>query len=336
MSGERHEQVVAEDEAGIRLDRWFKRHYPDLSHGALQKLLRTGQARVDGKRAESSTRLEAGQKLRVPPQVVNPPPPDPAKASKRAGREVEMLRRMILFEDDDVIALNKPAGLAVQGGTGLKENLDDMLEALAKKGQGKPKLVHRLDRDTSGVLLVARTAFAASRLTEAFRERETRKIYWGVTVGVPKPLSGKIAAPLVKQGETMRLATEEEIKDSRRKDYHGGVKSATSLYQVAERAAKTAAFVALWPLSGRTHQLRAHMACVGTPLLGDRLYGAEAQTDLPLDELGRGLHLHARRLVIPHPRRGVIDVVAPLGAEMRKTWAWFRFDPNEETEFAEE
>ncbi|MER2519362.1 MAG: RluA family pseudouridine synthase [Bdellovibrionales bacterium] len=336
MSGAGHEQEVEADEAGIRLDRWFKRHHPTLSHSALQKLLRTGQVRVDGKRAESSTRLEAAQKLRVPPQVLTPPPPDPAKVIRRVGREVELLRKMILFEDDDVIALNKPAGLAVQGGTGLKENLDDMLEALAKKGQGKPKLVHRIDRDTSGVLLVARSAFAAMRLTEAFRERETRKIYWGVTVGVPKPPSGKVAAHLIKQGETMRLATEDEIKDSRRKDYHGGVKTATTLYQVVDRAAKKASFIAMWPLSGRTHQLRVHMAYVGTPLLGDRLYGADASAGLPLDELGSGLHLHARRLVIPHPRRGVIDVTAPLGPEMRKTWDWFHFDPNEETEFVED
>lgn len=338
MTESRRERSVEADESGIRLDRWFKRHYPGLTHVALQKLLRTGQVRVDGKRAEASARLESGQKLRIPPQA-EAPPPAPAgdsRSGKRSSRESDMLRRMILFEDDDVIALNKPAGLAVQGGTGLKENLDDMLGLLAAKGQGKPKLVHRLDRDTSGVLLVARTAFAASRLAESFRGRDTRKIYWGVTVGVPKPLSGKIAAPLVKHGETMRIATEEEVRESRRKDYRGGVKSATSLYQTVERAAKKASFVALWPLSGRTHQLRAHMAHIGAPLLGDRLYGAEAQTDLPLDELGRGLHLHARRLVIPHPRRGTIDVTAPLGPEMRKTWDWFRFDPNEEAEFAEE
>jgi 23S rRNA pseudouridine955/2504/2580 synthase len=313
--------TVSVDEAGIRLDRWFKRHFPALGHGALQKLLRTGQVRVAGKRAEANARLEAGQEIRVPPQAVLAPKPEDKE--KRAARETQQLKKLVLYEDDDVIAINKPPGLAVQGGTGLRENLDDMLVGLARKGDKKPKLVHRLDRDTSGVLLLARNAFAATKLTEAFRQRATQKIYWGVTIGVPKLPRGKISAPLVKHGEIMTIAeTEEEEEEA---------KSATTLYQVMERAAKLAAFVALWPVTGRTHQLRVHMAHIGTPLAGDPLYG-DRQV---LPEMGQGLHLHARRIVIPHPRRGVIDVVAPLPLEMQKTWTWFGFDANAEADFSD-
>lgn len=318
-------RTVSADEADIRLDRWFQRHFKSLTHGQLQKLLRTGQVRVDGKRAEASKRLAAGQEIRVPPQILNPSKEvKQIKAEVKVSRETERLKKLIIFEDDDVLVLNKPAGLAVQGGTGLKENLDDMLHALSRKGEGKPKLVHRLDRDTSGVLILARNAFAATKLTAAFRARDTQKIYWGVTLGVPKPEKGRIDAPLVKQGEIMVVAEKDDEEEA---------KSAATLYQVVESVKKQAAFVAMWPLTGRTHQLRVHMASIlKTPLLGDPLYGREAEK-LPPESLGKGLHLHARRLVIPHPRRGVIDVVAPLGAEMMKTWKWFNFDANADTSF---
>jgi 23S rRNA pseudouridine955/2504/2580 synthase len=321
----RKEMGVTADEAGIRLDRWFKRHFAGINHGQLQKLLRTGQVRVDGKRAEASTRLAAGQNIRVPPQALNAPPP--GEIAKRAARETQHLKKLVLYEDDDVIALNKPPGLAVQGGTGLREHLDEMIVALARKGQSKPKLVHRLDRDTSGVLLLARNAFAATKLTEAFRHRETEKIYWAVTVGVPKPARGKIVAPLVKQGELMRV-TENEEEDEE-------AKSATTLYQIVESAKNLAAFVALWPVTGRTHQLRVHMQYIGTPILGDRLYGDGKGLALPVDELGKGLHLHARKLILPHPRRGVLDLVAPLPPEMQQTWRWFGFDAQAEPDFSD-
>ena len=314
------EHNVTEDEAGIRLDRWFKRHFPGLSHGQLQKMLRTGQVRVAGKRADSATRLEAGQAIRVPPQAAATPVKE---IEKKSARVVAKLKKMIIYEDEDVIALNKPAGLAVQGGTGLKENLDDMLAGLASE-QGKPKLVHRLDRDTSGVLLVARNAFAAAKLTEAFRDRETQKIYWALTMGVPKPGKGRIDVPLYKDIEIMRVA-ERERDDA---------KDAVTVYETVESVAGQAAFVALWPVTGRTHQLRVHLAHIGMPILGDRLYGTGRATNLPLDELGQGLHLHARRLIIPHPRRGLIDVTAPLGPAMRKSWKWFNFDTDAAADFA--
>jgi 23S rRNA pseudouridine955/2504/2580 synthase len=314
-------RTVTGDEAGLRLDRWFRRHFPDVTQGQLQKLLRTGQVRVNGKRAEASRRLEAGQDIRVPPRVLAPPK---AVAEKKSSRDADRLKKLVIFEDDDVIVLNKPAGLAVQGGTGLKENLDDMLRGLSREGQGKPKLVHRLDRDTSGVLILARNSFAAAKLTAAFRARDTQKIYWGVTLGVPRPERGRIDAPLMKRGETMIVAESDEDEEE--------AKSASTLYQVVESAKKQAAFVAMWPLTGRTHQLRAHMAYLKTPLIGDRLYGRDVEA-LPAEALGAGLHLHARRLMIPHPRRGMIDVIAPLGPEMRKTWKWFGFDANIDAEF---
>ena len=310
-------RTVTPDEAGIRLDRWFRRHFPALTQGQLQKLLRTGQVRVGGKRAETSFRVEAGQEIRVPPQAFAPPKPASGTIDQR---EAAKLKKLVLFEDADVIVLNKPAGLAVQGGTGLKENLDDMMVALARPGDGKPKLVHRLDRDTSGVLILARNSFAAQRLTAAFRARDTKKIYWGVTLGVPKPEKGRIDAPLSKKGETMVVDMDDESEEA---------KSAATLYQVVESAKKQAAFVAMWPLTGRTHQLRVHMTVLNTPLIGDRLYGRDVE-NLPPESVGKGLHLHARQLVIPHPRRGVIDVSAPLGPDMQKTWKWFGFDANAE------
>ena len=317
--------TVSDDESGIRLDRWFKRHFPTLTHGQLQKLLRTGQVRVAGKRADASARLEAGQEIRVPPQVATPTAAIiEAKDERKNTQTAQKLKKLILFQDDDVIVLNKPAGLAVQGGTGLKENLDDMMAALGD-GKTKPKLVHRLDRDTSGVLLVARTTYAASKLTEAFRDRATQKIYWGLTYGVPKPAQGRIDAPLIKDGEIMRIAKKKEEE----------AKTAFTVYQVLESAKGKAAFVAMWPITGRTHQLRVHMAYIGHPLLGDPLYATETPTSLPMDEMGEGLHLHARRLIIPHPRRGMIDVTAPLGDAMRKSWRWFGFDENDKSDFDE-
>lgn len=320
---------VGPDESGLRVDRWFKRHFPALTHGQLQKWLRKGSIRLDGKRTDSGDRIEAGQTFRLPPVLGDPE----AFTAPRAGagrpiRDPSKLKSMILYQDDDVVVLNKPPGLAVQGGTGLKENLDDSLMALSLDGVTRPKLVHRLDRDTSGVLLIARNDFAAAFLSSAFRRRQTRKIYWALTVGVPKPERGMIDAPLIKGGHAMRLAEPDD---------EGDVKSACTLYQVVESAIKKAAFVALWPLTGRTHQLRVHLASLNTPILGDPIYmGEEMQEKLDMlstADLGKGLHLHARRLIIPHPRRGIIDVTAPLSPAMRQSWKWFGFDEKADVTF---
>lgn len=323
-------KVVAEDEADIRLDRWFRRHFPELGHGRLEKLLRTGQIRVDGKRAKAGQRLEPGQSVRVPP--IQEPAPDAAPARARpeprvSDKDARDLLSRVLYRDDDVIAIDKPAGLAVQGGTGTVKHLDAMLDVLRFGAQERPRLVHRLDRDTSGVLLLARNAFAAARLAESFRGKEARKYYWAVTVGVPRPFRGRIDAPLAKEagprGERVALDREEGVK-------------AVSLYAVVEPAGKRAARVALWPLTGRTHQLRVHMAAIGTPILGDGKYGG-AGAFLEGAELPRTLHLHARRIVLPRPRGGrPIDVTAPLAPHLRATWAYFGFDASDDDDpFAE-
>ena len=327
-------RLVAPDEADVRLDRWFKRHFPAISHGQLQKWLRKGEIRVDGKRAESSQRLVAGQSLRLPPQLLheNALTKPPSSEGKRPMRNAEKLKAMVLFQDDDVVVLNKPAGLAVQGGTGLKENLDDSLMIFSVDGKTRPKLVHRLDRDTSGVLLIARNDLAATRLAASFRARTTQKIYWAATMGVPKPAQGRIDAPLIKRGQIMHVVDEEGEDDT-----NPDIKSASTLYKVVESVPKKMAFVALWPLTGRTHQLRVHLAYMGTPIFGDPLYGPkegdETGPDLSTLDIGSGLHLHARRLIIPHPRRGMIDVTAPLGPHMKKTWRCLSFAEKAQVDF---
>lgn len=318
-------RLVTEDEADIRLDRWFKRHYPQIGHGALQKLLRTGQVRVDGKRADANTRLAPGQTLRIPPLPDAPPPVEgaedeaPARQPAFSEKEAAALRGRVLFRDADVIVLDKAAGLAVQGGTGQTKHLDAMLDLLKFDAKERPKLVHRLDKDTSGCLVLARNAFAATRLTESFRSRDARKIYWAITVGVPDPHQGRIDLSLSKEpgagGERMMV----DPKNGQR---------AQTYYNVLEHAHRKAAFVALWPRTGRTHQLRVHMNAIGTPLLGDGKYAGQGAFLEGSANVKRQLHLHARRIIIPHPRGGMIDVTAPLPEHMRPAWDYFGFSAN--------
>lgn len=314
-------KTVAEDEADIRLDRWFRRHYPLVTHGHLERLLRTGQVRVDGKRVKAATRLEPGQSVRVPPLgVADSPVRDmPRAAPAPSKKEEEALQARVLYRDNDVIAFDKPAGLAVQGGTGTTKHLDAMLDALRFGSNERPRLVHRLDKDTSGVLLLARNALAATKLAEAFRSRDTKKIYWAVTVGVPRPFQGKIDLALAKEGSARGERVAEDEDDGKR---------ALTVYSVQENAGKKAAFVALWPRTGRTHQLRVHMNAIGTPILGDGKYGGQGAF-LPGAEVPKKLHLHARRIIIPHPRNSrPIDVTAPLPEHMRTTWSYLGFDPS--------
>jgi 23S rRNA pseudouridine955/2504/2580 synthase len=311
---------VTADEAEQRLDRWFKRRFPDLPHARLERLLRTGQVRVDGKRAKGNLRLEAGQMVRVPPMAEvadGAPAPRAAKPARPAdARALEALRRSVLYRDEEVLAIDKPAGLAVQGGTETVHHLDAMLDGLRFEAKERPRLVHRLDKDTSGVLLLARSAKAAAWLAEAFRRKETRKLYWAVVVGVPRPPEGKIDLALEKAPGRMgeRVVADEEGR------------RAVTHYTVVEHAGNKAAWLALMPVTGRTHQLRVHCAAIGTPILGDGKYGG-AGAFLSGSGLPKQLHLHARRIRVPRPPGGWIDVTAPLPPHMRTTWSFFGFNP---------
>jgi 23S rRNA pseudouridine955/2504/2580 synthase len=325
--------TVTPEEADLRLDRWFRRHYPGLGHGPLEKLLRTGQVRVNGKRAKAALRLESGMEVRVPPldeRASIPAKPTATAAPKISQDDIRELQAAVLYRDKDVIAINKPSGLAVQGGTGTDKHLDGMLDALRFDASERPRLVHRLDRDTSGVLLLARSAASARWLANGFRARTTRKIYWAMVVGVPKIRQGKIDLALAKlpgpAGEKM-VADEDDGK------------RAVTYYTVMEAAGRRAAWLAMMPLTGRTHQLRAHAAALGTPILGDGKYGGQAaffEKDSGTGQAGRQLHLHARELSIPKPGGGLLEVIAPLPPHMRETWKFFGLDPNDRSNpFAE-
>jgi 23S rRNA pseudouridine955/2504/2580 synthase len=304
-------KTVAPGEAELRLDRWFRRHFPAITQGRLQKLLRTGQVRIDGRRAQASARLAAGQTVRVPPLAMALAPsgaPAPIDSNDAA-----FMRRLILHEDDALIVLNKPEGLAVQGGTGTRRHIDGMLGALAEGGE-RPRLVHRLDRDTSGILVVDRTAAAAAKLTRAFQQHRVDKLYWALVIGRPALAAGIIDQPLAKQGGAGRERVEPDEEG----------RSARTAYQTVARAGKVASWLAMKPMTGRTHQLRAHSVVLGTPILGDRKYpGATALAGAP-----EGLMLHAREIRLPHPDGGELSVTAPPSKTLRAGFAWLGFEPD--------
>ncbi len=306
--------TIAADEAEIRLDRWFQRRFPGLGHGRLEKLLRTGQVRVDGQRAKSGQRLVAGQVIRVPP-LAYPPGQAPAARVTVSDADARALTDAVLYLDEDVIVLNKPAGLAVQGGTKLDRHLDAMLDALTFDARERPRLVHRLDKDTSGVLLLGRSAFATAKLAASFRSRAARKCYWALVVGVPKYPQGRVDAPLAKMNGRLGDKVQVDEEDGRR---------AVTYYRVVDSALKKAAWLELEPRTGRTHQLRAHAALLGTPIQGDGKYGGQ-EAYLTGQGVSRKLHLHARAIRVPHPRQGVIQVLAPLPAHIEASFAFFDF-----------
>jgi 23S rRNA pseudouridine955/2504/2580 synthase len=316
--------TVHSSDGSLRLDRWFKRHYPGLGHGRLEKLLRTGRVRVDGKRARSSDRIEPGQAIRVPDLSDLSPPAQPAKMRSRPVDQA-LLYEAILYRDEAVIVLNKPPGLAVQGGTATERHLDGLLDELRFGNDERPRLVHRLDKDTSGILVIARTAAMAAFLTGAFRKKATRKIYWAVVIGLPKLGQGRIDLALAKTpgrgGERVRP----DAEDGRH---------AVTYYRVIDNAGRQASWLALMPVTGRTHQLRAHCAAIGTPILGDGKYGGTAAHLAGLPG-SRRLHLHARSLSIPHPLGGTLEVAAPLPLHMRRTWEFFGFAGDVEDPFAD-
>jgi 23S rRNA pseudouridine955/2504/2580 synthase len=319
--------VVTADENNMRVDRFLEARFPGLSFSHIQRIVRKGELRVNGKRADSKDRIEEGQSIRIPPLRLDAPKAAPGSLSEAATKTLHALKDMILFEDADVMVLNKPAGLAVQGGSGITRNVDDMLEVMRDAKGQKPRLVHRLDKDTAGCLLVAKTRFAATALTGSFRHRSARKIYWALVAGVPKPKQGRISTYLAKEeGEEdtiMRIAA------------HGdeGASHAVTYYAVVETSAQKLAWVSLKPVTGRTHQLRAHMAHIDHAIVGDPKYFNKENWQLP-GGLQKRLHLLARRIVIPHPRGGYIDVTAPLPPHMLQSWNLLgleadRFDPIE-------
>jgi 23S rRNA pseudouridine955/2504/2580 synthase len=319
--------AVTADENNMRVDRFLEARFPGLSFSHIQRIVRKGELRVNGKRADSKDRLNEGDQVRIPPLKLDAPK-SVSTLSEAETKTLDALRAMILFEDADVMVLNKPAGLAVQGGSGLSRHVDQMLEVMRDAKGQRPRLVHRLDRETSGCLLIAKTRFAASVLTGSFRHRSARKVYWALVAGVPKPKQGRIST---------YLAKEENEEDSiMRVAKHGdeGAAHAVTYYAVVEASAQKLAWVSLKPVTGRTHQLRAHMAHIDHAIVGDPKYFNKENWQLP-GGLQKRLHLLARRIVIPHPRGGVIDVTAPLPPHMLQSWNLLgleadRFDPIED------
>ncbi len=305
----------------MRLDRWFKAHYPGLGFGQLQKLLRTGQVRLDGARAKADTRVQPGQVVRVPPLATDRKAGEPTTIRTIRDRgDGEVLSQMLIHEDEKVLVFNKPAGLAVQGGSGVSRHIDGMLEAWRSRKGEKPRLVHRLDRDTSGVLVVARTRLAAARLAEAFRGRETRKIYWALVKGVPKKPQGRISTWLVREqtpdGDRMRVARHGEPDADH----------AISTYALVEQAGTALSWLRMEPVTGRMHQLRVHAVSIKCPIIGDpKYFEADQNWEFPGGMQNR-LHLHARRIIIPHPDGGKLDVTAELSPHMRQSWNLLGFD----------
>ena len=308
--------TVGPGEEGVRLDRWFRRRWPHLTQGQLARLIRSGQVRVNGGRAKPDTRLDAGAQVRVPPLPERPP-----EGAREAldPHDAAFARSLVIYEDGEVLALNKPAGLAVQGGTKTTRHVDRLLGAWGE-GLDRPRLVHRLDRDTSGVLVLGKTPAAAARLAGAFARRRTEKTYWALVAGLPKPAEGVLELPLAKKGVGDReMMVPADAKDPR-------AERAETEFVTLARAADKVAWMALWPHTGRTHQLRAHMLAMGHPILGDPKYRTEASEAL---SGGLKLQLHARRLVLPHPSGGALVLEAPVSPEMKAGFARFGFDERE-------
>ena len=312
--------VVSAEEAGMRLDRWFRVHFPQVTFAYLNKLTRTGQVRVAGARAKTNTRIAAEQEIRVPPLAFDTRPADTPKADVKplTVQERRLFDSMVMHEDRDLYVLNKPSGFAVQGGTKTHQHLDGLLMGLGVELRERPLLVHRLDRDTSGVIVIAKRRAVAAALGKLFATRGVKKTYWAIVRGIPKPPQGRIEVALIKakgpDGDRMRASAEGEEDDEQRAVTH---------YTVLDKASGLASWVSLKPVTGRQHQLRAHMAHIGAPIMGDEKYGGDA--GMP-EGMPKRLHLHARRIVFPHPREGVIDISAPLPEHMLTSFALFGFD----------
>jgi 23S rRNA pseudouridine955/2504/2580 synthase len=312
-------RTVADDEADIRLDRWLRRHFPGLTQGAIQKLCRTGQVRVDGHRSEAATRLAAGQSVRIPPLPTAPEPRPTPAIDPNTARD---LQRLVIHRDEHLLVINKPHGMPVQGGPGIVHHLDALLDALRFGSADRPRLVHRLDRDTSGVLLLARTPGTAAKLAAAFRTRAVEKTYWAVVAGRPVPPEGRIDLPLRRIGGARGERT--EIADRDDKD----AARAITDYRTLDHAGQKLAWLELRPLTGRTHQLRVHCVAIGAPILGDVKYARPDQNNAfsaTVVGLPDELHLHARALALPHPAGGTLLVEADLPPHMTQTFRTLGF-----------
>lgn len=319
MSGVQTLEVV-EGEEDSRLDRWFKRRFPHIGHGLVQKLCRKGQIRVDGARAKTDTRVTVGQVIRVPPL---PEPGELPTQNRLTSEEVRFARSLVIFENDELIAFNKPQGLAVQGGSKTTKHLDRLLGAFGE-GLDRPRLVHRLDKDTSGVVVVGKSPAAAARLAKAFQSHKTKKTYWAVTIGMPKPKLGEVKGFLKKAITGGRDSDYEQMVGAD----HGeeGAKHALTRYTVIADAGQKAAWVALRPVTGRTHQLRVHMSAMGNAILGDRKYTCHRPAPENLD---KKLCLHARRLELPQANGKSLLIEAPLPPGLLYVFDALGFEPGE-------
>ncbi len=324
--------TVSKDDDEQRMDRWVKKHVPDMPYTLAQKLMRKGQIRVDGKRVKPDTRLSEGQEIKIPPFETRSATQQQKTRPTLTDQDIAFMRDLVIFEDEHIIAINKPHGLAVQGGTKTKRHVDGLLDALKDKKGQRPRLVHRLDKETSGILLLAKTAKAARELGFMFKKNQIKKIYWAITTPTPEIPAGTIRAPLLKSsGNFEKMVIDEEEG-----------KHATTEYAVIESATRAAAFTAFWPRTGRTHQIRVHAAqALGVSILGDGKYRAEKDEeskliDADLDglNLDRRLHLHARRVIMQHPLKSgsTLDITAPLPPELVKSWKTLGFNHKDKSD----
>ncbi|MBR9826886.1 MAG: RluA family pseudouridine synthase [Alphaproteobacteria bacterium] len=314
--------TVEKGEDGSRLDRWFKRRFPHITQGQIQKVCRKGEVRLDGGRVKPDTRVATGQEIRIPPL------PDAKEMKQRdqlTDQEIDYARSLVIYEDEDIIAFNKPSGLAVQGGSKTKQHLDRLLDAFGQ-GLDRPRLVHRLDKDTSGVLVVGKSPAATAKLAKAFQSHKTKKTYWAVAIGVPKPRLGEVKGFMKKTAGAGGDPDREVMTAARHGD--DGAQHALSRYTVVADAGQKASWVALRPVTGRTHQLRVHLQAMGTSVLGDKKYPCHRPAPEDLDQQ---LCLHARRLELPRDK-GTLVIEAPLPKHMNRIFDKLGFDTRDADE----